>query len=141
MRVVKDFKALGRLWIRLAAAMGVLAVQSPTVAVANPFPYTLQWKRLVLGIGGGAVAWRDSLVYVGTTDGRVLAVGRADGVRRWQRRGLGPVRKDLAIAGADVLFGDAWGGVRRLAGADGVEVWAFQRQGWGDAAVALGAGL
>ncbi len=141
MRVVKDFKALGRLWIRLAAAMAVFAVQCPTVAVANPFPYTLQWKRLVPGIGGGAVAWRDSLVYVGTTDGRVLAVGRADGVRRWQRRGLGPVRKGLAIAGADVFLGDAWGGVRRLAGADGVEVWAFQRQGWGDAAVALGAGL
>ena len=76
MRVVKDFKALGRLWIRLAAAMAVFAVQCPTVAVANPFPYTLQWKRLVPGIGGGAVAWRDSLVYVGTTDGRGLGGGR-----------------------------------------------------------------
>ena len=141
MRVVKDFKALIRWWIRLAAAMGVFALQSPAVAVTNPFPYTLQWKRLVPGIGGGAVAWRDSLVYVGTTDGRVMAVSRADGVRRWQRRGLGPVRKDMVIAGADVLFGDAWGGVRRLAGADGMEVWAFQRQSWGDAAIALGAGL
>ena len=106
MRVVKDFKALIRWWIRLAAAMGVIALQSPAVAIADAFPYTLQWKRLVPGIGGGAVAWRDSSVFVGTTDGRVLAVGREDGVRRWHRRGLGPVRKDLVIAGADVVFGD-----------------------------------
>lgn len=108
---------------------------------AASFPYTLQWKRLVPGVVGGALVQRDSLVFVAATDGRVLAVGRADGVRRWQRRGYGPVRQAFVLVDGSPAFADAWGGVQILAGDSGAEIWTFRRQGWGDAALAVGADL
>ena len=58
----------------------VLALHLPQALRADVFPYALQWKRLVPGIVGGALVQRDSLVFAGTTDGRVLAIGRDDGL-------------------------------------------------------------
>ena len=93
----------------MALLLFVLALCLPWPLRAAPFPYALQWKRLVPGIVGGALVQCDSLVFVGTTDGRVLAVDRADGVRRWQRRGYGPVHKGLVLVDGAPAFADAWG--------------------------------
>ena len=125
----------------MALLLFVLALCLPWPLRAAPFPYTLHWKRLVPGIVGGALVQCDSLVFVGTTDGRVLAVDRADGVRRWQRRGYGPVHKGLVLVDGAPAFADAWGGVRILASADGAEGWSFRRQGRGDAALVVGSDL
>ena len=94
----------------MALLLFVLALCLPWPLRAAPFPYALQWKRLVPGIVGGALVQCDSLVFVGTTDGRVLAVDRADGVRRWQRRGYAPVHKGLVLVDGASAFVDAWGG-------------------------------
>jgi len=107
-------------------------------STAASFPYTLQWKRLVPGVVGGALVQRDSLVFVGTADGRVMALGSVDGIRRWQRRGFGPVRNDIALVDGAPVFADAWGGVQILSGDNGEEIWTFRRQGWGDAALVVG---
>ena len=73
----------------MALMLLVLVLHLPQALHADAFPYALQWKRLVPGIVGGALVQRDSLVFAGTTDGRVLAIGRDDGLRRWHRRGFG----------------------------------------------------
>ena len=119
----------------------VLVLCCPWPLRASSFPYTLQWKRLVPGVVGGALVQRDALVFVGTTEGRVLAVARDDGLRQWQRRGYGPVRKGLVLVDGSLAFADAWGSVRILAGVDGNEQWTFQRQSWGDAALVVGSDL
>lgn len=125
----------------MALLLFVLALCLPCPLRAAPFPCTLQWKRLVPGIVGGALVQCDSLIFVGTTDGRVLAVDRADGVRRWQRRGYGPVHKGLVLVDGAPAFADAWGGVRILASAEEAEGWSFRRQGRGDAALVVGSDL
>jgi outer membrane protein assembly factor BamB/tetratricopeptide (TPR) repeat protein len=119
----------------------VLAFCSPPPSVAASFPYTLQWKRLVPGIVGGALVEGDSLVFLGTTDGRVLALERRDGIRRWQRRGYGPLRRPLALVDGAPAFADAWGGVQVLAPDSGQTIWTFRRRGWGDAELRVGPNL
>ena len=121
----------------MALMLLVLAVHLPQALHADAFPYALQWKRLVPGIVGGALVQRDSLVFAGTTDGRVLAIGRDDGLRRWHRRGFGPVRKGIAVVDGNPAFADAWGAVRILDSFDGADIWTFRGQSWGDAALAV----
>ena len=119
----------------MALILLVLALHLPQALRADAFPYALQWKRLVPGIVGGALVQRDSLVFAGTTDGRVLAIGRDDGLRRWHRRGFGPVRKGIAVVDGNPAFADAWGAVRWRARVGcvcrGVEGWRGGGKGQG----------
>jgi len=61
----------------MALLLFVLALCLPWPLRAEPFPYILEWKRLVPGIVGGALLQSDALVFVGTT-GRILAVDRME---------------------------------------------------------------
>ena len=96
----------------------------------DPFPYTLQWKRLT---GNGvSLAWDDSLVFIGGLDGEVLAVDRKHGLKAWQYRGGGPVRQAPVVSGPWLVWGDAWSGVNLVERRTGIERWTERRLGWGD---------
>jgi len=123
----------------LLLLMGLSLVCLPSyVRAIEPFPYTLQWKRLIGDPLRGAVAFGDSAVFVGGVDGRLLAVQRSDGTRFWQRRGYGPIRRMPAAIDAELIFADAWGRLVSLEAGYGEVRWEAQRLGWGDAEVAVG---
>jgi len=114
----------------------LLCLPQPGLA-AGSFPYVLQWKRLVGETLQGTVALRDSAVFIGGGDGRMLVVRQRDGVRIWQQRGSGPIRRAPAFAADELIFADAWGRVRAVEWRTGEERWAAQRLGWGDAEIAV----
>ena len=110
----------------------------PQSALAvEPFPYALQWKRLVDDPLRGALVGCDSVVFIGGADGRLLAVRRRDGVRVWQRRGNGPIGRAPVVVDEELIFADAWGGVRALERSSGEERWAVQRLGRGEAEIVV----
>ena len=115
----------------------VFACLPQSALAVEPFPYALQWKRLVNDPLRGALVGRDSVVFIGAADGRVMAVRRSDGVRLWQRRGNGPIGRAPVVAGDELIFADAWGGVRALEQSSGEERWQVQRLGRGEAEIAV----
>jgi len=105
------------------------------LAAANTFPYILEWKRRT-GTAVKALAWSDSLVFIGGVDGVLAAVRRQDGVRVWQERGQGPLRTRLQLGGDRVIFlADTWGRIVARAWDTGRLVWQRQGLGWGDARI------
>lgn len=121
----------------IGAFCGVLLLLWGGLATAqDAFPYSLQWKHFTRS-PATALTWRDSLVYVGDGEGRVSALRQEDGEEVWQRRGYGPLRRPLALAGGQVLVADAWGRVEVLEASAGAPLWSVQRQGWGEAGVAV----
>ena len=106
-------------------------------ASAESFPYTLRWKRLVGDALQSAVALRDSVVFIGGADGRLLALSREEGTRLWQRRGNGPIRRAPAVGAEELICADAWGRVLALERRAGTLRWEAQRLGWGDAEIAV----
>ncbi len=117
----------------------VLLLLSEVSGAQESFPYTLQWKHFTR-TPATALAWQDSLVYVGDGEGRVRALRQRDGGQVWQRRGFGPLRRPLALAGGQVLVADAWGRVELLEASAGATIWSTQRQGWGEAGSVVEAG-
>ncbi|MBI2503308.1 MAG: PQQ-binding-like beta-propeller repeat protein [Candidatus Latescibacteria bacterium] len=117
----------------------VLLLLSGIGAAQAPFPYALQWKHFTR-TPATALAWGDSLVYAGEGEGLVSALRQQDGTQVWQRRGYGPLRRPLVLAGGQVLVADAWGRVEVLAASAGAPLWSAQRQGWGEAGAAVEAG-
>ena len=115
----------------------VFACLPQSALAVEPFPYALQWKRLVNDPLRGALVGRDSVVFIGAADGRMMAVRRSDGVRLWQRRGNGPIGRAPVVAGDELIFADAWGGVRALEQSSGEERWQVQRLGRGEAEIAV----
>ena len=117
----------------------LLLLLSGMAAAQESFPYTLQWKHFTR-TPATALTWRDSLVYVGDGEGRVSALRQEDGGQVWQRRGYGPLRQPLVLAGGQVLVADAWGRVEVLEASAGAPIWSAQRQGWGEAGVVVEGG-
>ena len=106
----------------------------PRIGLAErAFPYTLQWKRLVGTPLEGALVRRDSLVFVGGADFKVLALDQWNGLRVWQYRAAGPTRRSMVVQEDLLIFADDWGRVQALDWRTGAERWAMQRLGWGSA--------
>jgi outer membrane protein assembly factor BamB/TolA-binding protein len=119
----------GLCWAALLLTSGIATAQ-------GSFPYTLEWKHFTR-TPAAALTWGDSLVYVGNGEGQVVALRRQDGAQVWQRRGFGPLRRPLALAGGQVLVADAWGRVELLEASAGATLWSAWRQGWGEAEVVV----
>jgi len=98
---------------------------------AGSFPYKLQWKYFVPDALKSSVVEGDSLFFVATTEGRLSALRKGDGVRVWRRRDLGPVNAAPVVWNGQVIVADAWGFVRSLQADTGAESWSFQRIGGG----------
>ena len=98
---------------------------------SDAFPYKLRWKYLVPNPLQSAVSEGDSLYFVASTEGRLSALRKSDGVRVWRRRDLGPVWAPPVVWGEQVIVADAWGLVRSLRADTGDENWSFQRTGGG----------
>ena len=73
----------------------------------------------------------DSLYFVASTEGRLLALRKSDGVRIWRRRDLGPVWSPPVVWEEQLIVADEWGLVRSLRVDTGDENWSFQRTGGG----------
>ena len=108
-------------------------------AAQDSFPYTLQWKHFTR-TPATALALGDSLIYAGEGEGLVTALRQQDGAQVWQRRGYGPLRRPLVLAGGQVLVADVWGRVELLEASAGAPLWSAQRQGWGEAGAVVEAG-
>ncbi|MFT7696087.1 MAG: outer membrane protein assembly factor BamB, partial [Candidatus Latescibacterota bacterium] len=110
-------------------------------SASSAFPYELQWKYLVPGALKSTVAHGDSLVFIGSVEGRVTAVRRRDGVHMWLRRDMGPVTRAPLLAGEMLVVADTWGQIRAFVAATGEQRWQFHRLGRGDCALAMADGL
>ena len=73
----------------------------------------------------------DSLHFVASTEGRLSALRKSDGVRIWYRRDLGPVWAPPVVWEEQLIVADAWGLVRSLRVDTGGENWSFKRTGGG----------
>jgi len=105
------------------------------------FPYELQWKYLVPGALQSTVVQSDSLAFIGSVEGRVMAIRRHDGVRMWLRRDMGPITRAPLLWGEMLLVADTWGQVSAFAAATGERRWQFHRLGRGDCSLAIAGGL
>ncbi len=91
-------------------------------------------------LASGQVAWKyadsnapffsspavtDDLVVVGGRDGRVHALGRDDGKRRWAFRTRGEVDSSPAVCGDRVVVGSSDGRLYILRLADGEKLWSY----------------
>lgn len=122
-----------------AVLLGVVLLTSGIGAAQESFPYTLQWKHFTR-TPATALALGDSLIYAGEGEGLVSALRLQDGTQVWQRRGYGPLRRPLVLAGGQVLLADTWGRVELLEASAGAPLWSTQRQGWGEAGAVVEAG-
>ena len=99
------------------------------------FPYELQWKYLVPGAVQSVVANGDSLAFIGSAEGRVVAVRHRDGERIWLRRDIGPVYRAPVLREGALFVADTWGQVSAFTAATGELRWQFRRLGGGDCAL------
>ena len=128
------YHTIGRFIFIALFCPGLIHFPTP-VWSEEAFPYILEWKRLTRTPLPGSLAQRDSLVFVGGVDGSLLALKRQSGLRAWQYRGAGPVRRQPLVRDDLLVFADAWGQVHALDWRSGVRRWKVQRLGWGDAAL------
>lgn len=68
-------------------------------------------------------------VYVGSTDGALYAVNRADGTERWKFATQGPIASSPAAAGGVVFISSLDGNVYGVDAATGKERWRFATKG------------
>lgn len=99
------------------------------------FPYELQWKYLVPGAVQSVVVNGDSLAFIGSAEGRVVAVRHRDGERIWLRRDIGPVYRAPVLQKGALFVADTWGQVSAFTAATGELRWQFRRLGGGDCAL------
>jgi hypothetical protein len=73
--------------------------------------------------------YKDGVIYFGSDDGSVYAVGATDGRQLWKRRTGGPVASTPAIAG-DILYVVSYDGkLHALAARTGQTQWKFATEG------------
>lgn len=101
---------------------GVYASASPTLR-------TLAWKFKTGGRVLASPAVVDGSVYVGSSDGEVLALDASTGTPRWRFRTQGPVASSPAVIGGVVYVGSVDGKVYALDAASGTERWSFATKG------------
>src|SRR5581483_2216936 len=72
---------------------------------------------------GSAVAVDDTRVYVGTHDGKILALDRATGVRQWEFAAADTIASSVVVDRGRVYFGSFDGNVYALDARSGASVW------------------
>jgi outer membrane protein assembly factor BamB len=98
-------------------------------ASAPPSLQTLVWKFKTEGRVISSPLVVGDAVYVGSTDGALYAINRADGTQRWKFETRGPVNSSPAFRDGVVYVGSLDGNLYAVDAASGTERWTFATQG------------
>ena len=90
---------------------------------------SVAWKFLTKGRVISSPAIAGGLVVVGSTDGSLYGLNRADGSQRWKFDTKGPVMSSPAIAGGLVYVASVDGNIYAVDSATGVQRWVFATKG------------
>ena len=90
---------------------------------------TLAWKFRTGGRVISTPAVVGDVVYVGSTDGSLYAVNRADGTQRWKFDTRGPIASSPAVVNGLVVFSSVDGGIYAVDAATGTQRWRFATKG------------
>jgi outer membrane protein assembly factor BamB len=101
---------------------GVYASPSPTLA-------TPAWKFKTRGRVISSPLVVGNTVYVGSTDGGLYAVNRADGTQRWRFATKGPVNSSPAFHNGLVYIGSVDGNIYAVSADSGTLKWTFTTKG------------
>lgn len=125
--------------VALAAPTTSLAAQSPMfrggpehLGVYQSAPPTLQivaWKFKTSGRVLSTPAVVGGVVYVGSTDGALYAINRADGTQKWKYATQGPIASSPAVSDGLVFISSVDGNVYGIDAATGAKRWAFKTKG------------
>lgn len=125
--------------VALPALTSGVAAQSPmfrggpahTGIYDSPPPslQTLAWKFKTGGRVISTPAVVGDMVYVGSTDGALYAVNRADGTQRWKFESEGPIASSPAVSGDLVYISSLDGNIYAVEAASGTKRWAFATEG------------
>ena len=102
--------------------LGVYSSPAPTLGA-------LAWKFKTAGRVISSPVVVNDVIYVGSTDGGLYAVNRADGTQRWKFQSQGPVNSSPAVANGLVYVGSVDGNVYAIDAATGAERWKFATRG------------
>ena len=98
-------------------------------ASAPPSLQTLAWKFKTEGRVISSPLVVGDAVYVGSTDGALYAINRADGTQRWKFETRGPVNSSRAFRDGVVYVGSLDGNLYAVDAASGTVRWTFATQG------------
>ncbi|MES2304605.1 MAG: PQQ-binding-like beta-propeller repeat protein [Gemmatimonadota bacterium] len=101
---------------------GVYASPSPTLA-------TLAWKLKVGGRVISSPVVSGDRLFVGSTNGRLIAIDRKAGTRLWQFASEGPIASSPAVHGDLVYISSTDGKIYAVEAATGKQRWAFATKG------------
>lgn len=87
------------------------------------------WKFKTAGRVISSPVVSDGVVYVGSTDGSMYALGQNDGTVKWKFATRGPVLSTAAVANGLVYFGSVDGNIYAVDAATGKERWRFATKG------------
>jgi outer membrane protein assembly factor BamB len=94
-----------------------------------PTLQTLAWKFKTNGRVISSPAVVGEVVYVGSTDGSLYAVNRADGSQRWKFATNGPIASSPAVGGDLVYVSSVDGNIYAVEAATGTKRWTFATKG------------
>lgn len=94
-----------------------------------PSLQTLVWKFKTPGRVISSPAVAGDVIYVGSTDGSLYGVNRADGTRRWAFATRGPIASSPAVSGNLVYVSSVDGNVYAVDAATGTARWTFATKG------------
>jgi outer membrane protein assembly factor BamB len=104
------------------AHSGVYASAAPSLA-------SLAWKFRTGGRILSTPAVVGDAIYVGSSDGSLYAVSRADGTQRWKFDTRGPIASSPAVVNGLVIISSTDGGVYAVDAATGTQRWRFATKG------------
>jgi outer membrane protein assembly factor BamB len=90
---------------------------------------TVVWKFKTAGRVIASPAVVGDVIYVGSTDGALYAVNKADGSQRWKFATQGPIASSPAVNGELVYISSADGSVYAVEAATGAKRWTFATRG------------
>ena len=96
---------------------------------AAPSLETVAWKFRTRGRVISSPAVVGNTVYIGSTDGSVYAINRADGTQRWKFDTKGPVNSSPAVHNGLVYFGSVDGNFYAVTADSGRMRWTFATKG------------
>ena len=98
-------------------------------ASSLPDKLDLLWTFETNDVVTSTAAIVDGTVYVGVDDGRVLAIGLADGKLRWKYQSDDPFEASPCVAAGKVYIGDNDGLFHAIDAATGKGLWTFRAKG------------
>jgi eukaryotic-like serine/threonine-protein kinase len=102
---------------------------SGVYASAAPTLETVAWKFKTRGRVVSSPVVVGNVVYVGSTDGSMYAINRADGTQRWKFDTRGPVNSSPAFHNGVVYFGSVDGNFYAVTADSGKMKWTFATKG------------